>query len=169
MSKQQGWSWQGSWSSSNRGFPTLGVFLIVFGLLLVAGQFFAVAEYGTAAFFLAVGALLITVALRDRSDLALYLGVWMAALALSTFLSAGGVARSSGWGWLFVGVGWMGASLWRSSWGRRLGAMFALGALVAFLGAFEVARTEFSVSDRLIGPILLILLGVWIVSRRSRR
>ena len=169
MSKQ-GWSWQGSWSTSRRGFPTLGVFLIIFGLLLVAGEFFTWAEYGTAAFFLAIGALLISVALRDKSDLALYLGVFMAALALSDFLTAGNVVQDGrGWGWLFVGLGWMGASLWRSQWGRRPGRAFVVGALVAAWGALQVAQTELRFpTDRLIGPVLLILLGVWIVARRTR-
>jgi hypothetical protein len=165
-----GWSFEGSWGSRRRGFPLLGVFLIVFGLLLVAGNFVSWAEYGTAAFFLAIGVVLIASGLRDKSDLALYAGVFMTALAAASFLSAAGLIHGEGWGTLFVGVGFMGASLWRPARGIRIGWAFGLGVILALWGGLQVAENNLSFpTGRLVGPVLIILLGLWIVSRRSRR
>lgn len=164
-----GWSFQGSWAAPRQGIPLLGLFLIVFGLLLVAGEFFSWAEYGTAAFFLAIGVVLIADGLRDRSDLALYAGVFMAALALASFLSAAGIIHGDGWGTLFVGLGFMGTSLWRPDRGVYLGWVFALGLVLAIWGGLGVAESNLSFpTGRLIGPALIVLLGLWIVSRRAR-
>ena len=162
------WSWEGRWGRRG-GFPMFGVFLIVFGLLLVGGEFFSWARVGTAAFFLAIGVVLIAVAVRDKSDLALFVGVFMAGLALSDFLSATNVVHGDGWGTLLVGIGWMLAALWRSSWGRRPGAAFVFGAILAVWGGFQVAQADLNFpADRLVGPVLIVLLGLWIVSRRAR-
>ena len=161
----------GRWSSKRGGFPTLGVFLIVFGLLLVAGQFLTIAEAGIAAFFLAIGVVLILSGVRERSDFALFLGVFIAGLALSDFLTAANVIHKndSGWGALFVGIGWVLAALWRFQWGRRLGAAFFFGVVFALWGAFQVAQTQLDFpTDKLVGPVLIVLLGVWIVARRLR-
>jgi hypothetical protein len=165
------WTWMGRWSSQRGGFPTFGVFLIVFGLLLVAGQYFTIAEYGIAAFFLAIGAVLIVSGIRDKSDLALFLGVFIAALALSDFLTAANVIHrtDNGWGTLFVGIGWILAALWRSQWGRRPGAGFFFGIVFALWGGLQVAQSQVDFpADKLVGPVLIIVLGVWIVSRRMR-
>lgn len=165
------WTWMGRWSSQRGGFPTFGVFLIVFGLLLVAGQFFTIAEYGVAAFFLAIGLVLIAAGLRDHTDFGLFFGVFIAGLALSDLLTAAKVIHSDdpGWGTLFVGVGWIVAALWRSTWGRRHGAALFFGIVFALWGAFQVAGSQVNFpADKLVGPLLIVLLGVWIVSRRMR-
>jgi hypothetical protein len=165
-----GWSFEGSWGSRRGGVPLLGLFLIVFGLLLVAGEFVSLAEYGTAAFLLAIGVVLIVSGIRDKSDLSLYGGVFMAALAVASFLSAAGLIHGDGWGTLFVGIGFMGVSIWRPARGIRIGWAFILGAVLALWGGLQVAESSFSFpTGRLIGPVLIILLGLWIVSRRARR
>jgi hypothetical protein len=167
--RSDGWSYEGSWSTRRSGVPTLGIFLIVFGLLLAAGQFWTWAQYGTAAFFMALGVVLVAVGIRDRSDLALYAGVFMAALALSDLLTAAKLITGDGWGTLFIGIGFMGAALFRSSAGHRIGWALGLGLILALWGAIQVAETTLSFpSGRLIGPALIILLGVYIVSRRIR-
>jgi len=165
-----GWSFEGRWGTRHGGFPMLGVFLIVFGLLLIAGNFVSWAEYGTAAFFMAIGVVLIATGVRDRSDLALYAGVFMAALATASFLSAAGLIHGDGWGTLFVGAGFMAASVWRPERGIRLGWAFVLGAILAAWGGLQVAESNLSFpTGRLIGPVLIVLLGLWIVMRRARR
>jgi hypothetical protein len=162
------WGFEGSWGGNRRGrgVPLLGIFLIVLGLLLAGGQLFPQAKFTTSAFFLAVGIILAIVGIRDRSDLALYVGVFVGALALSDLLSSSGVIQGSGWGRLFLGLGLMAIALIRSAAGRRLGWGLVLGGLLALWGGSEIASTNLSFSpDRLIGPLLLVLLGVYIVSR----
>ena len=52
---------------------------------------------------------------------------------------------------------------------HRLGLALAVGALVAFWGGTDVASYYGNFpTDRLVGPVLIVLLGVYIVSRNWR-
>ena len=149
------------------GISMFGVFLIAFGLLLVAGSLFQAAQLGANALFLALGLVLLLVWLRDRSEAALILGVIVTALAMSNLLTGMGALRGQGWGTLFMGIGAMFVALVRASGGKRWGWAVVIGGLLLLWGGSEVAAeyTNRDV-DRLAGPLLLILLGLWLVSRR---
>ena len=167
-----GWSLDGSWNGSRSGVPIVGIFLIVLGLFLGAGQLFSQAQIGASAFFLAVGLVLLFVGVRDRSDLALYAGVFVTALALSDLLRSLGSIHGSGWGTLFLGLGVMAIALIRSSAGRRWSWTLGIGGLLALWGGSDVAASNISnfPTARLIGPLLIVLLGLYIVTRsRTRR
>jgi hypothetical protein len=115
---------------------------------------------------------LLLVGIRDRSDLALYAGVFVTALALSDLLSSLSLIRGSGWGTLFLGIGVMAIALIRSSSGRRWSWTLGFGALLAPWGGGDVAASNIAglPADRLIGPLLIVLLGLYIVTRnRTRR
>jgi len=162
----EGWSFDGSLPARRPGLPLVGVFLIVLGLFLAAGQLFREAQLGASAFFLAVGFILVFVGMRDRSDLALYSGVFVTALALSDLLSSLNLIHGSGWGLLFLGVGVMAIALVRSKPGKRWGWTLGIGAFLALWGGSDVAASNVDFpTDRLIGPLLLVLLGLYIVSR----
>jgi hypothetical protein len=160
------WSFDGSWPASRPGIPMLGIFLILLGLFLGAGQLFSQAQLGASAFFLAVGLVLVIVGVRDHSDLALYVGVFILALSLSDVLHSLNVIRGAGWGTLFLGLGVMAIALIRSTAGRRWGWALGIGVLLALWGGSDVAASyaDFP-TDRLFGPLLVILLGVYIVTR----
>jgi hypothetical protein len=160
------WSFDGSWPAGRRRVPLIGVFLIILGLLLAAGQLFQEAQIGASAFFLAVGLLLVFVGIRDRSDLALYAGAFVTALATSDLLTSLSVIHGGGWGTLFLGVGVMAIAVIRSSAGHRLGWALAFGALLALWGGSQVAASNLDFpTDRLIGPLLIVLLGLYVVTR----
>ncbi len=164
------WGFEGSWSGRGRGMPLVGFFLIVLGLLLAAGQLFHEAQIGASAFFLAVGVILVVAGIRDRSDLALYAGVFVSALALSDLLGGAGLIRGQGWGTMFLGLGVMGIALIRSTAGRRWGWALGLGALLALWGGSDVAAANLNfAADRLFGPLLIVLLGAYIISRSRAR
>ncbi len=149
--------------------PLFGVFLILFGLLLAAGQLFKVAEIGASALFLALGIVLLLVWVRDHSDAALYIGILVTALALSDLLTNAGVIHGSGWGALFLGVGVLAIAPIRSHAGKSWGWPVVLGALLCLWGGTDVATSYMNVdAGRLLGPALLVLLGIWIVSRNRR-
>jgi hypothetical protein len=163
-----GWSFDGSWSGNRPGVSLIGVFLIILGLFLAAGQLVSQAQVGASAFFLTVGLLLVIIGVRDRSDLALYAGAFVTALATSNLLSSLGLIHGSGWGTLFLGLGVMAIALIRSSAGRRWGWALGFGALLALWGGSDVAASNLSVpTDRLIGPLLIVLLGLYIVTRHK--
>ena len=164
------WGFEGSWGGTRRGgrVPLLGIFLIALGLFLAAGEFFREAQIGASAFFLVVGVLLVLTGLRDRSDLALYVGVVIAALALSDLLNGLGLIHGHGWGTFFLGVGVVGLALIRSRTGRSWGRAVIVGALLALWGGSEVATSYLSLDlDRLVVPVLIVLLGLYIIRRRG--
>jgi hypothetical protein len=164
-----GWSLDGSWSGSRSGISILGIFLIVLGIFLGAGQLFHEAQTGASAFFLAVGLVLVFVGIRDRSDLALYAGVFVTALALSDLLSSLALIHGSGWSTLFLGLGVIAIALIRSSAGRRWSWTLGLGGLLALWGGADVAASNLNFpTDRLIGPMLIVLLGIYVVTRSRR-
>jgi hypothetical protein len=160
------WGFDGNWPASRPGIPMIGIFLIIFGLLLGAGQLFNQAAIAGSALFLALGIVLLIVGLRDRSDFALYAGVFTIALALSDLLHNTNVISGSGWGPLFLGIGIVAISGMRSVLNHRLGIGLAVGALLALWGGTDVASYygKFP-TDRLVGPVLLVILGVYVVTR----
>ena len=158
-----GWTIDGNWHGSRSGVAPIGVFLIVLGIFLAAGQLFSEAQIGASAFFLAVGLVLLFVGVRDRSDMALYAGVFVTALALSDLLSSLGLIHGSGWGTFFLGLGVMAVALIRSTAGKRLS--WSLG-----IGGSDVAASNLNnvPTDRLIGPLLIVLLGIYVLTRGRR-
>ena len=58
----------------------------------------------------------------------------------------------------------------RSSAGRRLTWTLGIGGLLILWGGADVLATNFSnfPTDRLIGPLLIVLLGLYIVTRSKR-
>ena len=165
-----GWTIDGNWHGSRSGVAPIGVFLIVLGLFLAAGQLFSQAQIGASAFFLAVGLVLLFVGVRDRSDLALYAGVFVTALALSDLLSSIGLIHGSGWGTFFLGLGVMAVALIRSTAGKRLSWSLGIGGLLALWGGSDVAASNLNnvPTDRLIGPLLIVLLGIYVLTRGRR-
>jgi hypothetical protein len=164
------WGFEGSWGGPRRGrrVPVLGMFLVVLGLLLVAGQLFPQAQIGASAFFLVVGALLVVTGLRDRSNIALYVGVFIVALSLADLLTGIGLIHGHGWGTFFLGVGVVGLALIRSRTGRSWGRAVIVGALVALWGGSQVATSYLSLDlDRLVVPVLIVLLGLYIIRMRG--
>lgn len=167
-----GWGFEGSFAGTKGGggVPLLGVFLIILGLFLAAGQLFKEVQLGASAFFLAVGIVLILMGLRDRSDLALYVGIFITAIALSDLLTGMNVIHGSGWGTLFMGIGVVASALLRASEGRSWTWIAVVGGLLALWGGGEAATSYTNVAtDKLVGPLLIVLFGLYIIRRRSSR
>ena len=160
------WGFEGGWPARRPGVPMFGIFLILFGLLLGAGQLFNQAAIAGSSVFLALGIVLLIVGLRDHSDLALYAGVFVIALALSELLHNTNVVNGPGWGPFCLGVGIVAIAGFRAISTRRLGLALAVGALLAFWGGTDIASYYGNFpTDRLVGPVLVVLLGIYVVSR----
>jgi hypothetical protein len=150
-----------------RGFSMLGLFLIVFGLLLAAGSLFQAAQLGANALFLALGLVLLLVWLRDRSETALVLGLIVTALAMSDLLTGIGVLKGDGWGTTFLGIGALLLAFVRARAGKSWAWAVILGGLLLLWGGSEIVSTYSNVSlSRLVGPLLLVLIGLWLITRR---
>jgi len=166
-----GWGFEGSWSAPGRGrIPLLGYFLIAMGLLLAASSLWKEVQFGLSAFFLALGILLVAVGLRDKSDLALYCGVFIGALALSNLLTESGIVSGSGWGSFFLGLALIAIALLHSRSGARLGWTMGLGVLLLIWGGWQLANTGLNLGlDKLVVPALIVLLGLYVIGHRGRR
>jgi hypothetical protein len=163
------WGFETGVPGRSRTVSLFGVFLILFGTLLAAGQLFKIAQLGASALFLALGVVLLLVWLRDRSDVALYVGILVTALALSDLLTGIDVIHGPGWGALFLGIGVLAIAPIRARAGKGWFGPLVLGGLLCLWGGGEVATSYLSIdADRLVGPALLVLLGIWIVSRSRR-
>ncbi len=164
------WGFETGPSRRGRTVPAFGIFLIIFGLLLGAGQLFNVAALGASALLLALGVVLLYVGFRDNSDLALFAGILFIALALSDMATTINLLNGSGWGRVFLGIGLLLVSPFRAHAGKGWGWPAIVGVVLVLWGGFDVA-TSYANFDYgpLLGPALLVLLGVWILSRAIRR
>ncbi len=153
----------------SRDFPMLGLFLIVLGVLMAAGEFFQVAAIGAATFFLAIGIMLLLYWNRERSTLALYTGIFLTALSAADLLLALRLISGPGWAPLFLGIGMLTLVPIRARAGQGWGAAALLGGLLTFWGGSDVLATYLHFPlDRYVGPLLLVLLGVYLVGRAVR-
>jgi hypothetical protein len=161
-----GWDFDSGLPARRSRVAVAGIFLICLGVLLGAGQLFPDARIGASAFFVAVGVALVVIGIRDRSNLSLYAGIFVVAIALSNMLSSMGRIDGPGWGTLFLGIGVTVIALIRSKAGRRLGWALGIGLLLVLWGGGEVVASLLQFpADRLIGPLLIVLLGLYVVSR----
>jgi hypothetical protein len=162
------WGFETGTSGHGRGASMFGAFLILFGLLLVAGQMFTAVQLGASALFLALGIVLLLMWVRDRGEGFLYVGIFVTALALADLLTTSGVLGGSGWRPLFLGIGVMATVPIRIHADRNWTWPFMIGGLLILWGGSEVLTTFVHLdANRLVGPVLLVLLGVWIL-RRNR-
>jgi hypothetical protein len=156
---------EGPWGPDDRrrpGLPWIGVFLIVFGALLILERTFP--EYrnlGNIA-VLAAGLSSLVVWLLRRSTLALYTGALLTALALPGTIEGLGYELGPGWGTLFFGLGLLFIALVRSARGGGWGWQAFWGTILALLGASQVAVRDLA---GIVLPLVLVVLGVLLLAR----
>jgi hypothetical protein len=159
-----GWQW-GPDESRRPGLPWIGVFLVVFGGLLVIEQL--IPQYrnlGDVAVLAAGLASLLVWAIR-RGTLALYFGAFLTAAALPGTLQGIGYALGPGWGTLFFGIALLFIAVVREFGRGGWGWQAIAGAALVVLASTEITVPEIS---SLIFPALLVALGVILLARGRR-
>lgn len=155
-------SW--SWGEEERrpGLPWIGIFLVVFGGLLLLER--AVPQFRAAgsAFVVAIGVVFLIRWATERRTGFLYAGAIITALAMPGVLQALGVPANEGLGTLCLGIAFLFIALvrWRSTGG--VGWQAWLGAILTVLGGMRIAVPQ--IGDLFL-PALLIALGVLLVFR----
>ncbi len=160
-----GWQW-GPDEARRPGLPWIGVFLVVFGGLLIAQQ--ALPQYrnlGDVA-VLAAGLASLLVWLIRRGTIALYFGAFLTAAALPGTLTGLGYALGPGWGTLFFGVALLFIALVREAGRGGWGWQALLGAALVLLASTEITVPQVS---SMVLPALLVALGVILLLRGGRR
>jgi hypothetical protein len=152
-----GWEWNDIGGPRGRSrLPWFGIFLVVFGALLLLQQVFPSLEAAGSLLFLAVGLAFLVSWLVNRGVGSLYLGSIITALAAPGLLAAAGIAEGSGVGTLCLGIAFLFIALVRAASHGGWGWQAVLGAILVVIGGSSMATP--AIND-LVWPIVLVALG----------
>jgi len=166
------WGWSSPEPGRRRGVPWIGVFFVLLGAGLLLEQLQPNIRIAGSAFLLALGLAFLSSWAVDRRPGSLYAGVILTALGLSNVLTDSGVVEGPGWGTLFLGVGFALIATVRASSGGGWGWQLWFGAIIAVVGAARIGAQQivgFPDLGRVVWPIVLVLLGLWLVIRARGR
>ena len=159
-----GWSW-GPDESRRPGLPWIGVFLIVFGgLLLVEALLPEYKSLGDVALLAAGIASLVVWAIR-RGTLWLYAGAFLTALALPGTIEALGVPLGPGWGTFFFSLAFLLVAVVRWSRGGGVGWQALYGSILLVIALSEILQPNLA---GIAWPLILVAVGALLLVRGSR-
>ena len=147
------------------GLPWIGVFLVVFGALLLAERMLPDQRLGDVA-VLAAGLASLLVWVLRRSTVALYAGAFLTAAALPGTIQALGQPLGPGWGTLFFGLAFLLIAAVRASQGGGVGWQALYGGILVLIGGTEVVKPD--VAD-LAWPLILVAIGLLLLFRGRPR
>lgn len=152
------WEW-GPDQARRPGLPWIGIFLLVFGGLLLLQQLYPESQSIGSVLVLAIGlAFLIRWAIT-RGTGSLYAGAIITALAVPGALTNAGLGRE-GLGTLALGVAFLFIALVRATSGGGIGWQAWFGGLLAIVGGVKLVQPEVG---GLIVPVALVVLGLLLV------
>ncbi len=157
------WEWgtgRGDSGQERRpSLPWIGIFLLVFGGLLLIQELYPQAQQIGSVLMLAIGlAFLINWAIKRGSG-SLYAGAIITALAVPNALENVGISQD-GIGQLCLGIAFLFVAAVRLSGGGGVGWQAWIGGLLALLGIVNLVQPEIG---GLIVPLTLVLLGAALV------
>lgn len=158
------WEW-GPDDTHRPGLPWIGIFLLVFGGLLLLQQVYPEARAAGSLVVLAVGLAFLIKWAIDRGTGSLYAGAIITALAAPGVLNAAGVDLD-GLGTFCFGVAFLFIALVRAATGGGWGWQLWFGGLFALLGGVSMTSPA---AGGLIVPIALIALGGVLLMRGATR
>lgn len=169
-SETRAWTWEDE--DVRRGLPWIGVFLVVFGAILLLGQAYPDAHVVGSGLTTAIGIALL-VSWASHRSWGLYPGLLITAVSLPSLLvDLGVLPAGSGYGTFLFGVGLLAiaAMRWRArgTWGWQL----VVGGLLTLAGGADLADRiwpGFPDGGELLGPLFLVALGILILGRAVRR
>jgi hypothetical protein len=155
-----GWEW-GPDDGRRPGLPWIGIFLLVFGGLLLIQQLFPEFKALGSVVVLAVGLAFLVKWAIDRGTGSLYAGAIITALAVPGLLNAAGV-EANGLSTFSLGVAFLFIAAVRAATGGGIGWQLWFGGLLALVGGVNIANASLG---GLILPILLVALGAALLIR----
>ena len=163
--KVYGWEWNDVGGARGKSrLPWFGIFLVVFGALLLLRRIYPSLETAGSLLFLAAGVAFLVSWLVNRGMGSLYLGSIITALAAPDLLAAARIIEGPGVGTLCLGIAFLFIALIRASSGAGWGWQAGLGAILAAIGGSSLVVQGFS---DLIWPAILVALGVILLVRAS--
>ncbi|MEA2519824.1 MAG: hypothetical protein QOF49_1904 [Chloroflexota bacterium] len=162
----RGWAWRWGPDEGRRpGLPWIGIFLVVFGLLLVVER--ALPDYrrlGDVA-VLAAGLASLAAWLIGRRTIALYAGAFLTAVAAPGTVEALGVPLGPGWGALAFGLAFLFIAAIRASQGGGTGWQALYGSILVVIAVSEILQPNLA---GVALPLVLVAIGVVLLVRGGR-
>jgi hypothetical protein len=148
------WEW-GPDDARRPGLPWIGIFLLVFGGLLLIEQVVPGSAALGSVVVLAVGLAFLVKWAIDRGTGSLYAGAIITALAVPGLLNAAGV-EADGLSTFSFGIAFLFIAIVRAASGGGIGWQLWFGGLLALIGGVSIANASLG---GLILPIILVALG----------
>jgi hypothetical protein len=158
------WEW-GPDDSRRPGLPWIGIFLLVFGALLLIQQLVPQAAPASSLVVLAIGLAFLIKWAIDRGTGSLYAGAIITALAVPGLLNAAGV-HNDGLSTFSFGIAVLFIALVRAVTGGGWGWQLWFGGLLALVGGANIAGASFA---GLLLPIILLALGLVLLVNGTNR
>jgi hypothetical protein len=162
------------WSRVSDDRPRLswfGLFLVLFGGLLIVEQLFPGARALGSGLVVAVGVSLLIAWAANRQVWQLYAGAILTALSLPALLQDLTVIQAgSGWGTLFLGIAFLLIAAIRAGARGGVGWQAIVGGLLAVVGGLQVAEQvvpNFPSIERLFWPAVILAVGLLLVWRST--
>ena len=159
--RSYGWQW-GRDEDRQPELPWIGIFLVVLGALLLLDR--ALPEYVALGnvVVLAAGLAFLLLWLVRRGTFALYAGAFLTAASIPGLLEGLGIVVGEGFGTLCYGIAFLFIAGVRMSRGGGIGWQALIGALLAALGASQLALPD---AASIVLPALLVVLGIILLTR----
>ena len=154
------WEW-GTDDQHRPGLPWIGIFLLVFGGLLLLQQLFPQFRAVGSVIVLAIGLAFLVKWAVDRGAGSLYAGSIITALALPGLLNAAGI-EANGLTTFFLGVAFLFIAAVRLATGGGAGWQLWFGGLLAVIGGAQIANAPLG---GYILPVILVALGLLLIVR----
>ncbi len=158
------WEW-GPDDARRPGLPWIGIFLLVFGGLLLVQQVNPQFRSVGSVVVLAIGLAFLVKWAMDRGTGSLYAGAIITALAVPGLLNAAGI-EANGLSTFSLGVAFLFIAAVRGVSGGGVGWQLWFGGLLALVGGANIAGASFA---GLLLPIVLVAIGLYLVLRGSPR
>jgi len=163
----QSWAW--SFDGGRERLPWAGLFLIAFGVALLVGQLTTPLSAG-ALLLDAIAVTFILTWLGNGARGAFLPALVFVALGAATTLSDLGVISGGGWGTFFLGLAFAAAWLAGRAWGGGYGWTAWLAVLCLLFGGIQIVGRIPGWPDLgRLWPVLIVLLGGWIIWRARGR
>jgi hypothetical protein len=154
------WEW-GPDEARRPGLPWVGIFLLVFGGLLLVQQLYPESESLGSVLVLAVGLAFLVKWAIDRGTGSLYAGAIITALAAPGLLTAAGI-EAKGLGTFSLGIAFLFIAAVRGATGGGWGWQLWFGGLLALVGGVSISSPA---AGGLIVPVVLVALGAALLLR----
>ena len=160
-----GWSW-GPDEQRRPGLPWIGVFLIVFGGLLLLETLLPDYQSLGNVVVLAAGLASLVIWVIRRDTIPLYAGGFLTALALPGTIEALGVPLGPGWGTFFFSLAFLFIAAVRAWRGGGYGWQALYGGILLVIALSEILRPDLA---GIAWPLILVGIGALLLIRGANR